>query len=239
MEIKIVIPSAGRAKKIITTAYVNGCILCVPESEKEEYEKENSEEVVCHPDTVVGLGAKRNWIYKTFGNVFMIDDDIYGLNRLYRRRDIKVGPADAYHIIQNIGNVARLAGCYLFGFNKSYRPMMYSGLKPFQLTGFIPGAGIGLLEGSMLKFNSELKCNNDSYVCLLNAFFHRKCMIDMRYCCIANSICTNISGLSNVRTREQEAKDIQTLNSIFGSVVKLNDKKSATKKMNISLRIPF
>jgi hypothetical protein len=240
IEIKVVIPSAGRASGITTTKYIDKCILCVPESELTIYRQFNpTTEIITHPDDVKGLGNKRNWIYKEFGNVFMVDDDTKGLNRIYKVKNKKCSPREAYDMIQYAGNIAKMMDCYLFGFNKIPNPLNYKGLKPFPMTGYINGAAIGMLEGSVLKFSDTVTCNNDVYISLLNAFYHRKCFIDSRFCIMQNSIAKNTGGLSNVRTHNAEEKDIELLKQMFGPVIKVVRKQNSAKQYNITLKIPF
>lgn len=240
VEIKVVIPSAGRAGVVSTTRYISKCILCVPEKEKELYEKFNPlSEVISHPDDVIGLGNKRNWIYKTFGNVFMVDDDTKGLMRMYKQKNKKCTPDEAYDVIQYVGNIAHLSECFLFGFNKIPNPLNYKGLKPFGLTGYINGAAIGMIENSVLKFSNEIKCNNDVYISLLNAFYYRKCFIDNRFVIMQNSIAKNTGGLAEVRNQDAEDRDIIEIQKMFGPAMKVVQRENSAKRWNISLKIPF
>lgn len=78
--VKIVIPTAGRAETITSHKYVSNCIICVPAKEKSKYQEHNPEaEYVTHPDSISGIALKRQWIYEKFKNVFMMDDDLTGL----------------------------------------------------------------------------------------------------------------------------------------------------------------
>lgn len=59
-------------------------IICVAESQKEEYQRCNPNcEIVTHPDDVIGLIPKRNWMAKYFGDLFMLDDDVHNFVKLY------------------------------------------------------------------------------------------------------------------------------------------------------------
>lgn len=85
--VKIIIPSKGRAKLITTHNYIINAIVCVAESELAEYKEHNPEvEYVTHPDSVIGIANKRQWIYDKFHNVFMMDDDLKGLKNLTSRK---------------------------------------------------------------------------------------------------------------------------------------------------------
>lgn len=239
-EIKVVVPSAGRPNKITTTKYVANTILCVPEKQVDLYKEYNPKtEIVAHPNEVIGMGAKRNWIYKNFGSVFMVDDDTKGLQRLYETRVTVCSPDEAYGIIQNLGNVAVLAGCNLFWFSKFASTMNYSGFKPFSLVGYINAVGIGLIENSLLKFSEDIVSNNDVYVCCLNAHYYHKCFIDQRFSFKQDGINKNTGGMSIQRTPETEEADIKMLQKSFGATIKLKQRAGSAKKYNISLRFPF
>ena len=84
MGCQIVIPSHKRAGRVRTTSVVANAIICVPESQQADYARSNpNTEIVTHPDTVIGLARKRDWIIKHFRDVFMLDDDIGSMQRVY------------------------------------------------------------------------------------------------------------------------------------------------------------
>lgn len=243
-EFKIVIPSAGRANTICSHLYINHCIACVPEKEKKSYQEHNPLlEVISHPP-IKGIGMKREWIYKKFGNVFMMDDDLKGLKRMHQKAKDKqeVDREAAYWIIQSLGNLAQLTGAYLFGFNNFVRPEHYHGHFPYKLTGYINGCGMGLVKGAKkLRFNPDIKTNNDFFICGLNAFHYRKCFIDKRFCFAQDSFANNIGGCADVRTNEVERKDYELLRSFFGAAVKKKTAGNTAAKHEFSktLEIPF
>lgn len=224
--IKVVIPTAGRAKTMTSHKYVENSIVCVPAAELGIYKEHNPDvEYITHPDTVFGIGLKRQWIYDKFRNVFMMDDDLKGLSRLTMKagESSKISPELAYWIIQNLGNVCSLMGSHLFGFNNYVVPEQYHGHNPFSLTGYINGCGLGLLESgiSKLKFCPLIKTNNDFFICGLNAFHYRKTLIDRRYCMNQDSFANNLGGCADVRTNEVEKEDFELLKMYFGDAVNL------------------
>lgn len=243
--VKIVIPTAGRATAITSHKYMANTIICCPQAELDQYKAHNPEaEYFPHPDSVKGIALKRQWIWDKFRNVFMMDDDLKGLKRLTQ----KAGETEAvdaehgYYIIQNLANIARLAGAHLFGFNNFVRPEHYHGHQPFALTGYINGCGMGLLEGGkLLKFNPDIKTNNDFFICALNAYHYRKCFIDKRFAFNQDSFANNIGGCADVRTNEAEESDFNILKQFFGAAI---EKKTAglfmPKHANAkNLNIPF
>ncbi len=66
------------AKKLLTDP-----IICVAESQADLYRQFNPEcEIVTHPDDIIGLVPKRNWMAKHFGEIFMLDDDVHAVKNL-------------------------------------------------------------------------------------------------------------------------------------------------------------
>lgn len=234
MEIKIVIPSHKRADRISTTRVIDHAIICVPESQKDIYIEANpNNEIVTHPDSVIGLAAKRQWIYEHFKNVFMLDDDITLFKKMYtaEKENYRVSKKQAYDIVQNAGNIAKLTGCYLFGFNKNPNVMMYKPFAPFKMSGYATGCAFGLLEGSAIQFTTKTIAVEDFFISGLNAYHHRKAFFDMRFNFVQKDTFTNLGGLADFRTSETEKNDTLFLRRMFGSAIRLkNDTASARNK---------
>jgi hypothetical protein len=242
-DIKLIIPSAGRSDCVSTTKYILNCILCVPESELDEYKKSNDCKIVTHPDTIKGLGRKRNWILENFKSVVMLDDDLKGMRRLYIKgsNDI-VMPSDAYQIIQETYFAARDSGAKLFGFNHVVNPLMYKSLQPIKLTGYINGCCIGIIENDKLKFHEDIIGVNDFYISLLNAYYFRYIYKDSRFCLIQDSIRKNTGGLAKFRNEDTEKKDYLLLKKYFGEAIKLktsNKQTTNTLKYGRTINLPF
>jgi TET-Associated Glycosyltransferase len=222
VEIKLVIPTHGRAGRVTTHHLVDNCSLCVAESQVPEYRRYYPKiDIIVHPDSVIGLTAKRQWMYENLGSIFMLDDDLYSFSRRYTRRLSPLSPREAYDIIQWAGNIAHLMGAYLFGFSNTPKPMYYDATRPFQLTGFINTCAIGMLEGSGLWYDPKVVCEHDWWICGLNAHFHRKVFIDDRFCWLQTDTMTNRGGQSKFRSLEVEQSDVMYLRKHFGSAVVL------------------
>lgn len=244
VEIKVIIPTKGRAATMVTNRYVSNCLICVAESEVDEYKKYNPKaEYAPHPDSIVGMAAKRQWIYDNYKNVFMMDDDLKGFSRMTQKKgETSHVSADlAYDIIQNCGNVARLCGAYMFGFNSNVRPGFYSGHEPYEVSGVINGCGMGMLEGAdKLVFNSRFTLGHEFYISGLNAFHYRKAFFDMRYCINHASFGDDIGGCANLRTLETEKKDLDLLIYFFGSAIRVKpEHKKGKHQFSKNLIIPY
>jgi hypothetical protein len=245
-QIEIIIPSHKRAERVSTTQIVAGAILCVPESQADEYAKHNPDvEIVAHPDNIKGLPPKLEWIRRNFTNPFFIDDDVNDFRKLYAEKGEKPTIEDSFmvrEIIESTAFAARKAGAYLYGFNHSPMPEAYSGHKPIAMSGFIMGGATGLLSGSKLFFNPEMKLGGDFWISLLNAYYHRKIWKDMRFCFTFKDTFTNPGGLSEFRNIEAEKTKYEILKHYFGEAVRLKNDTNLAKRKHpfmVTLNLPF
>lgn len=244
IDIKIVIPSMGRADMVITKRCVKNATLCVPESEAAAYAEYNpGMPILTHPDSLKGLARKRQFILERCGNHYQIDDDIKYIQRLYVEKGEKV-PMDAdeaYDVIQYVGNMAKLAGCFLFGFSKQRNPLQYVDHKPIRLTGILNGS-MGILEGSKLFFSEKAVVSEDYWICGLNAYYHRMLWCDERFAELGEKAFHNLGGCSNYRTIEQEKEDTLFLRQSFGEAIQMKHDTSLAKRKHPyqrTLKIPF
>lgn len=245
IKIDIVIPSMGRADRVLAKEAITHGILCVPESEKEEYEKYNPDmPIETHPDSVKGIAAKRQWIIEHHKNVFMLDDDIKCLCRLYVEsgEDVRMTKEEAYDIIQYIGNCAHLAGCYLFGLNKEKTPLTYISQRPIWLTGIIYGS-CGILDGGGLYYNERCTLTEDYWLCAYNAYKNRICWIDTRFAEMAGGDAFgNKGGCATYRTVEKNEQETLYLRQLFGDAIQIKKgSQIGHSKMRYAatLKIPF
>lgn len=227
MEIPIIIPTHARAHIISSHKHIIKTVICCPESQRKDYEKTcKGYEILTHPDSVIGLQNKRQWIYDRFRNVFMMDDDLMGLSRMTAKKGekSKIDPELGYWLIQNAANLAKLSGCHLFGFNNYVVNEHYTGHVPISVTGFINACGWGFLEGGYdkLKFNPKLRTNEDFYISALNAYHFRKVFIDRRYCFQQrDSFGRTMGGAADLRTNNTEAEDLVLLKQYFGDAIQV------------------
>lgn len=247
IKVKVVIPTHKRADTITTHLIVANAFICVAESQLPAYkERHPAEKYLVHPDTVVGLAAKRQWIYEKCGHVFMLDDDITGIQRLYEDEAKKVrdmGPETAYEIIQYAGNMCHMIGKYFFGFSKNPNPAMYRAMSPIKLSGYVNGCAFGLLAGSGLRWNPAVVAVEDYFISGMNAHKHRMAFIDHRFCFVQKDTFKGLGGLSEHRTTETEKEDTDLLIKFFGSAIEkkgLGNKLSKNKnEYGRIMKIPF
>lgn len=246
MEIEIIIVSHKRAGGVTTCEAVADTLICVPASQEQDYLRyHDKDQLVIHPDHVVGLPAKRQWILDNFGDVFMLDDDLKEMRAVHREAGVaqKVDRQTAKAIIQQTSDAARQAGVHLFGFNQSCIPTAYSGFKPISLSGFLIEGWIGFLKGGKLFYPRDLKLCGDFWISCLNAYYHRKIWRDNRFSFMALDTFKNQGGQSEFRNMEAEREAYEYLIRHFGSeVVQLKRNTHLAKRKHQyqkSLNLPF
>lgn len=243
--LSIVIPSHRRAGAVKAINAVTDPILCVEESQRDEYADAYPEtRIDTHPDSIVGLTAKRQWIYENYGTVFMLDDDVPYFVHLGRApgEEPKVPPAMARALIEQACHMAEGIGAYLFGFNNVLRPEQYLPHKPFALQGYIPGHSTGIRAGSKLYWNANLRTTDDYWISALNAYHYRVAYKDLRYAAMQAGTFTSLGGQASHRTMAAERESTEILNEYFGDVIQRKRKASTTKLAHSeqrSLRLPY
>lgn len=242
-KIKIIIPSADRAKTVYPK--IPGQILCVPENQVDQYKEHNDCEILTHPK-IKGLALKRQWILNKCGSVFMIDDDITKVERVYTtdNKHAHMNWNEAEQRIQETYQTAKQAGIYLFGFNDTPNPKHYKPFKPIQLTGYINASAFGIIKNDKLFFTKETTAAESHWLTLLNAYHYRKCYIDNRYHFRQklNSTFTLDGGQAMNRTLESEKNDTMYLKRMFGDAVQIKKGQKDGKRLHKyqrTIKIPF
>ncbi|XHX80834.1 MAG: hypothetical protein RBJ76_13145 [Stenomitos frigidus ULC029] len=247
---KIVIPSKGRADRITTTKAINNAILCVCESQADLYREHNpNTEIVVHPDEVeqISYPAKLQWILDYFGDVFYLDDDVTYMVRHWVevREPVKVTPEKAEQYVYAAHEMATAIGAYYWGFNTNKDPRTYFGHKPFRLTGMCWGNGTGIrgnAPGCKLFWNTSLKTNEDYWIALLNAHYHRYAFFDDRFKFNTTEPFRNPGGAALYRTVDLERQAYEQLRNHFGEAIGLKKDTAIAKRKHEwqpALRIPF
>jgi hypothetical protein len=243
--VRIIIPSHKRADKVLTANVVADAAICIPESQLEEYKKHNPRvELITHPDSVIGLPPKREWMRKEFGDIFMLDDDITELRRLYTTSNYKVNNKEVVRdIVYSTAEAAREAGVYLFGFCKDPNPLAYRPQKPISLTGFINACACGLLSGSKLYYDPVIKCAEDYWISCLNAYHHRYLWRDNRFVFLQKTTFVGSGGQAEFRNMKTEEEDLKYLVKMFGSqVIQLKGDSHLRKRVHEfekTIKLPF
>lgn len=216
-----VIPSAGRAGTVTSHKLFKEPFLCVPESEGKEYRKHHKN-VVVHPDSVYGMGQKRQWILDNFNDeiIFMADDDL--LHLVYMgRADVNYqkirDPEHIWDIILNTAYIARDIGTNLFGFNEIPDRRKFDYIFPFSTRDRINGFQMGIIKDGQ-RFDPRLVVKQDYDFYLMSLFWKRFIWRDDRYCFEAKHY-TNKGGLYTHRSCSKEIECIKILQQKFSKQV--------------------
>lgn len=245
-DIAIVIVSHKRADKITTHKLLpqsENVYVCVPEAQVSEYLKYNPNlNILAHPDSVLGISPKRQWLYDKFGDVFMIDDDIMKISKVYDSKTGGLTPDEFYETIQQNYFMTKNAGMFLFGFTSNANPLMFDVFEPIKFSGVIMAGAIGLLKNPHFKFDPDAPNVDDYLICGINAYYYRKCLIDTRFCCVPKDTFHNTGGLSEYRSLETEKQDTLYLRKKFGEALTIKQNTAKAKvfhQYQRTLRIPF
>ena len=234
MHCKIVIPSYKRADRVLTKEICKDVILCVPESQEEDYKNYNPDvEIVCHPDSVKGLPAKRNWMAKHFTELFMIDDDVAYV------QDMTIGIGEpssirnkneVYDLIQILYAIAKLLGVSLFGFGNIPTPMQYNEFEPYKLTNRVTGCSYGVIYGENTVWNEDIPLKEDFWISGYVLYKERKILVDNRYHFVQKDTFVNAGGLSEFRSSQTEMKSILAIKKYFGDSISIKKGKFHVNK---------
>lgn len=249
--IPIVIPSMGRAGHVYAKhAFpIQRVSVCVPKAEKAAYVEANPDvEVMAHPDDLIGLGQKRQWIYEKWGDVVMVDDDtvsVFHLEHGLGEKSHAISPEDAGALCDRIAGEARDFGAYLFGLNSSINPQSYMAIRPFRTTGWVNGGFTGLLAGSKLTYHPSVTCNEDYWISGINAYYHRKVWVDTRFALKDQSSTGWIDttgGVSTLRNPDQLEMEARILREHFGDAMRAKTKmsyNSSRHEHQVSFMVPW
>ena len=224
MELPIIIPSRGRPASVLTK--ITGAKLFVPEAEADSYRRHNpNAEILTHTPTR-NLAHKRQTILDRWPSVFMVDDDIAFVSRLYstgNNRHNHLSPDQIADLIQATATSARRAGCYLFGFNAFPNPRHYHTHKPIRFNAYINASAFGILSGSSLYFTERTTAAESHWLNLLNCYYHRRSFQDARFCFAQEPGSTFFrpGGQTANRTQETEKADTLFLKRTFGDAVQI------------------
>lgn len=249
-DLKIVIPSHKRHDRVLSKKLVCNPILCVAESQADLYKQFNPEcEIVKHPDDVVGLIPKRNWMARHFGDMMMLDDDVYAVKNLYCEKGETCVVRDPERVTAIIGSLYELAcllDVHLFGFTSAISPVMYNEWGYYSLSRMITGCSYGVRRGKNVWWDEELRLKEDFWISCYMKYKERRVLTDLRYNFAQKGTFVNSGGLAALRNQEEERRSILFIKKNFGDSITLkgatNNGKDKTKQMveyNISCKFRF
>jgi len=223
-DVPVIIPSYKRAGNVRALEVVAGAILCVPESQADDYaEAHPGAPIEPHPDDVIGMAPKRQWMLERWGDHFSLDDDVKGLRRIYDPdAEPHLSAEESWEAVQATAYVARQVGAKLWGFSNYPMTYTYDVFKPFKTTGYVNGMSMGMFADGLLHWPDDpYFLGSDYYVSGVNAFHHRFIWLDTRFAFEQVKTFRNPGGLSEYRNMDREKESFEKLRRYFGQAVTL------------------
>lgn len=239
----IVVPTHGRAGRVLTLKILPDVPLCVAESQAPAYRTAYPDtELIVHPDEVVGIAPKRQWLLDRHEKVMMLDDDLKAMIDLSAPagEDAKVrDPQRVRDLVANLFDTGEQVGAYAVGFSSYADPALYRPHRPFSLGNFLSGYAMGLRRSPKVRLpypHAPWLLTDDLYVTGMNAYHHRLVFQDLRYGFAAAKTWVGTGGMATHRTWETVVKNEQYLKELFGdAVVRRQDSGRATRTVEIAL----
>ena len=223
-DLTVVVPSYGRPGRVLVAKMLHPAdfVVVVPPDQIDVYRAAQPDlTYVEYPLPEGDMSRKCGWMYETFGSMLILDDD---LDRVDHNEHVAGEPQcrldkdEAIAVFHRTAWETAMQGKYLFGYGDG-DIRNYEDPKPFKLTSLVAGA-IGLLEGSGLTFNSDIRSSEDFWLTALNLYRHRYAWIDTRYTPNGPPVTfRNPGGMATVRTLDTEKHDYLMLRRYFGDVI--------------------
>jgi len=245
--IKIVIPSHKRADSVKTLKLVPTAILCVAESQVDEYRRFNPKaEIVAHPDDVVGLIPKRNWMVRKFGELFMLDDDLIEFRSYVEYKEpcpIK-DHAKILRVIDELYCMAKALDVHLFGFGNKVTPVQWDEFTPFKMKNCVTGRNYGVIGNENTVWDENFVLKEDFLISCMVMYKEGAILTDERYTFLQEKTMKNRGGLSEFRNRDTERENCIRMRQYFGECVKLkkegwNGQKHTKSLNNFNISVSF
>lgn len=226
MSVPIVIPSHKRHDRVFAKKLVLDPIICVAQSQKEIYQRYNPDcEIVTHPDDLIGLIPKRNWMARHFGDLMMLDDDVHVVKRLYVEKGDTNGtlrdPVEITRIINDLYELACMLDVHVFGFSSLVTPVMYPETEYYSLMKMVTGCSYGVRYNKNVWWNEELRLKEDFWISCYMKYKERKVLTDLRYNFSQKGTFVSSGGLASIRNHEEEQRSILFIRKNFGESISI------------------
>jgi hypothetical protein len=240
-EALIVCPTHGRAGDVKVLEVIPDIPLCVAKSQEPLYrEAHPGSELIVHPDEIVGISPKRQWLVDRFGDVFMFDDDVtavtdvqVGLNESAKVRD----PQRIRDVVQALFDLAEGLGAHVLGLNTYADPVMYRPHRPFSLKHMVSGHCLGIRRDPRLRFpDLPDLLTDDLYISALAAYHDRIVLTDMRYAASVAHTWRATGGMAAHRTWQRVVDNEKFMVTAFGDAIRRRQE-SARSSLQVEIQL--
>ena len=233
-EVIVAIPSFRRAKAITTHRLFHKCIICIPDSDYTDYVEAGvpKDKLVCHPDTLIGIAPKRNWMMDNLQGdnaLAMFDDDLVAFAHIGWQQFRKLTRSQAHDVLEHSAQLCEDWGLKIWGYHNVPLTRAFNWSFPIEMTNYVAGCCMGILPDSGLRFDERFTSKDDFDISLQHIHRYRIIMKDMRYGVHAVGTMTASGGLSVYRNASSEKRLADLLIQKYGDVVEVVRKASAAK----------
>lgn len=248
MSLRTVIPSHKRHDMVFAKRLVSDPIICVARSQEGIYRDYNPDcEIVTHPDDVIGLIPKRNWMARHFGDLMMLDDDVHVVKKLYAEKGepgTLRDPVEITRIITDLYELACMLDVHVFGFTSAISPVMYDEWSYYSLSKMITGCSYGVRYNKNVWWNEDLRLKEDFWISCYLKYKERKILTDLRYNFSQKGTFVSEGGLAAFRNQDEERRSILLIKKHFGDSIKLkgatnNGKDKTQQKVQYNITCKF
>lgn len=249
---KIVMPTRGRAGKCLTLKFIPDVTIVCSSKEADEYRKYYpNNEIMEEPDYVNNIVRCREWLvnmYRDKDDLFMIDDDIHRICRMYSEDSSNAAmsvtsPDEVMEIIENTCFIAKQLGAQVWGYLNSTNPVQYTGMQPIQTSGYLNCSYIGFVKGHDLVFDKRIVEGEDHYISCMSIYKHRFHIRDTRWSFLTKENFVRDEGVQTYRNTDVMRKTTKYLQKLFGNDVvqekRVSHVKQALNEGERSLYFPF
>ncbi len=242
MDLTVVVPSLGRPNCRESLALFTDPLLCIPESQAEQYRFFNPRtRILVHPDSMIGMARKRQFILDKVSTeaVFMADDDLVAMVSLVGNTTRHIDdPASIFRLLAGTALCAKEAGTVLFGYQHTVDTRHFDAMTPFSFSGYIDGSAFGVVgRDRRLRFDSKLTCSLDIDYSLQVLFHRRILWRDNRFAFSTYNRFRKVGGMSTLRTAATVATDQQILKAKWGPAIDFDRYKRRGKAKQQNIRI--
>jgi hypothetical protein len=237
----IICPTHGRAGRVHVFDVLPDIPLCVAHSQMPLYREAYPDaELIVHPDDVIGIAPKRQWLVDRFTNVMMFDDDVTAIVDM----QVPAGESQKIHdpqkvrdIVYRLFDMAEDLGVFVCGLSTYADPVLYRPQAPFSLRHMVSGHCLGVRRNDQLRFpqKSDL-LTDDLWISAMSAYHHRKLLTDNRYGAGVAKTWHETGGMATHRTWSRVVDNERFLTELFGDAIRRR-KESARSSLSIEIQL--
>lgn len=244
---KIAIPSANRAKNVLTAEWLKKASIFCPEDQAEDYKKHNPEnEIIGVPLTYKNITQTRNFIIQHYqganadiSDVVMLDDDIRAVGYHEANEMEQVNEDYFLDFCEDMFLMCKELGTVVWGVNMQSDKKFYREYSPFSFNSVVCATLMGIVKNDF-KFDERFWLKEDFDYCIQVLNKYRKILRNNKWFYLAEHLKTE-GGCSKDRTMEAENEQMELLVKKWGGRLVTGDRdtQGGRKSTNPIIKVPI